>query len=175
MADQNLQAAQAAAVLNQSPPPPPQNPDEPPANPQNAAAEEVTLDLCLIFFFVLSLLCFATRVVFIAAFSSFSSRVVMPCFVTYSFIVTVLRTKLNFLSGFFFFFAVHTLCLFLWRPMLNCTVHFLPCLKTCCFVALEAILDYTTSTFEGNSSLFPAGVMPCFTILFYFSHCSFPF
>ena len=104
MADQNLQAAQAAAVLNQSPPPPPQNPDEPPANPQNAAAEEVTLDLCLIFFFcVLSLLCFATRVVFIAAFSSFSSRVVMPCFVTYSFIVTVLRTKLNFLSGFFFF------------------------------------------------------------------------
>ena len=102
MADQNLQAAQAAAVLNQSPPPPPQNPDEPPANPQNAAAEEVTLDLCLIFFFVLSLLCFATRVVFIAAFSSFSSRVVMPCFVTYSFIVTVLRTKLNFLSGFFF-------------------------------------------------------------------------
>ena len=50
MADQNLQAAQAAAVLNQSPPPPPQNPDEPPANPQNAAAEEVTLDLCLIFF-----------------------------------------------------------------------------------------------------------------------------
>ena len=50
LADQNLQAAQAAAVLNQSPPPPPQNPDEPPANPQNAAAEEVTLDLCLIFF-----------------------------------------------------------------------------------------------------------------------------
>ena len=172
MADQNLQAAQAAAVLNQSPPPPPQNPDEPPANPQNAAAEEVTLDLCL-FFFVLSLFCFATRVVFIAAFSSFSSRVVMPCFVTYSFIVTVLRTKLNFLSG--FFFAVHILRLFLLRPMLNCTVHFLPCLKTCCFVALEAILDYTTSTFEGNSSLFPAGVMPCFTILFYFSHCSFPF
>ena len=109
MADQNLQAAQAAAVLNQSPPPPPQNPDEPPANPQNAAAEEVTLDLCLIFFFVLSLLCFATRVVFIAAFSSFSSRVVMPCFVTYSFIVTVLRTKLNFLSGFFFFCRSYTL------------------------------------------------------------------
>ena len=101
MVDQNLQAAQAAVVLNQPPPPPPQNPDEPPANPQNAAAEEVTLDLCL-FFFVLSLFCFATRVVFIAAFSSFSSRVVMPCFVTYSFIVTVLRTKLNFLSGFFF-------------------------------------------------------------------------
>ena len=172
MADQNLQAAQAAAVLNQSPPPPPQNPDEPPVNPQNAAAEEVTLDLCLIFF-VLSLFCFATRVVFIAAFSSFSSCVVMPCFVTYSFIVTVLRTKLNFLSD-FFFFAVHILRLFLWWPMLNCTVHFLPCLKTCCFVALEAILDYTSS-FEGNSSLFPAGVMPCFTILFYFSHCSFPF
>ena len=104
MVDQNLQAAQAVAVLNQPPPPPPQNPDEPPANPQNAAAEEVTLDLCL-FFFVLSLFCFATRVVFIAAFSSFSSRVVMPCFVTYSFIVTVLRTKLNFLSGFFFFFC----------------------------------------------------------------------
>ena len=107
MADQNLQAAQAAAVLNQSPPPPPQNPDEPPVNPQNAAAEEVTLDLCLIFF-VLSLFCFATRVVFIAAFSSFSSCVVMPCFVTYSFIVTVLRTKLNFLSGFFFFCRSYT-------------------------------------------------------------------
>ena len=59
MADQNLQAAQAAAVLNQSPPPPPQNPDEPPANPQNAAAEEVTLDLCLIFF--LSQVCFASQ------------------------------------------------------------------------------------------------------------------
>ena len=171
MADQNLQAAQAAAVLNQLPPPPSQSPDEPPANPQNAAVEEVTLDLCLIFFFVLSLFCFATRVVFIAAFSSFSSRVVMPCFVTYSFIVTVLRTKLNFLSG----FAVLIPRLFLLRPMLNCTVHFLPCLKTCCFVALEAILDYTTCSFEGNSSLFPAGVMPCFTILFYFSHCSFPF
>ena len=50
MADQNLQAVQAAAaVLNQPPPPPPQNPEEPPANPQNAATEEVTLDLCLIF------------------------------------------------------------------------------------------------------------------------------
>ena len=56
MADQNLQAAQAAAVLNQSPPPPPQNPDEPPVNPQNAAAEEVTLDLCLIFFCLKSVL-----------------------------------------------------------------------------------------------------------------------
>ena len=30
-ADQNLQAAQAAAVLNKPPPPPPQNPEEPPA------------------------------------------------------------------------------------------------------------------------------------------------
>ena len=49
MVDQNLQAAQAAAVLNQPLPPPPQNPDEPPGNPQNAAAEEVTLDLCLFF------------------------------------------------------------------------------------------------------------------------------
>ena len=97
----------------------------------------------------------------------------MPCFVTYSFIVTVLRTKLNFLSG--LCFAVHILRLFLLQPMLNCTVHFLPCLKTCCYiVALEAILDYTTCSFEGNSSLFPAGVMPCFTILFYFTHCSFP-
>ena len=51
-ADQNLQAAQAAAVLNQPPPPPPQNPQEPPANPQNAAAEEVTLEVCLIFCFL---------------------------------------------------------------------------------------------------------------------------
>ena len=51
-ADQNLQAAQAAAVLNQPPPPPAQNPEEPPANPQNAAAEEVTLEVCLTFFFV---------------------------------------------------------------------------------------------------------------------------
>ena len=50
-ADQNLQAAQAAAVLNQPPPPPAQNPEEPPANPQNAAAEEVTLEVCLTFFF----------------------------------------------------------------------------------------------------------------------------
>ena len=50
-ADQNLQAAQAAAVLNQPPPPPAQNPEEPPANPQNAAAEEVTLEVCLIFLF----------------------------------------------------------------------------------------------------------------------------
>ena len=46
-ADQNLQAAQAAAVLNQPPPAPAQNPEEQPANPQNAAAEEV----CLIFLF----------------------------------------------------------------------------------------------------------------------------
>ena len=49
-ADQNLQAGQAAAVLNQPPPPPAQNPEEPPANPQNAAAEEVTLGVCLTFF-----------------------------------------------------------------------------------------------------------------------------
>ena len=49
-ADQNLQAAQAAAVLNQPPPPPAQNPEEPPANPQNAAAEEVTLEVCSTFF-----------------------------------------------------------------------------------------------------------------------------
>ena len=56
MVDQNLQAAQAVAVLNQPPPPPPQNPDEPPANPQNAAAEEVTLDLCLFFFCLKSVL-----------------------------------------------------------------------------------------------------------------------
>ena len=49
MPDQNLHADQAAAVLNQPPLPPPQNPEEPPANPQNAAAEEVTLHLCLIF------------------------------------------------------------------------------------------------------------------------------
>ena len=49
-ADQNLQAAQAAAVLNQPPPPPAQNPEEPPANPQNAASEEVTLEVCLTFF-----------------------------------------------------------------------------------------------------------------------------
>ena len=48
-ADQNLQAAQAAAVLNEPPPPPAQNPEEPPANPQNAAAEEVTLKVCLWF------------------------------------------------------------------------------------------------------------------------------
>ena len=45
-ADQNLQVAQAAAVLNQPPPPPAQNPEEPPVNPQNAAAEEVTLEVC---------------------------------------------------------------------------------------------------------------------------------
>ena len=50
-ADQNLQAAQAAAVLNQPPPPPAQNPEEQPANPQNAAVEEVTLEVCLIFVF----------------------------------------------------------------------------------------------------------------------------
>ena len=49
-ADQNLQAAQAAAILNQPPPPPAQNPEEPPANPQNAAAEEVTPEVCLRFF-----------------------------------------------------------------------------------------------------------------------------
>ena len=53
-ADQNLQAAQAAAVLNQPPPPPAQNPEEPPANPQNAAAEEVTLEVCFTFFCFLS-------------------------------------------------------------------------------------------------------------------------
>jgi len=51
-ADQNLQAAQAAAVLNQPPSPPPQKPEELPANPQNAAAEEVTLDVWLIFCFL---------------------------------------------------------------------------------------------------------------------------
>ena len=51
-ADQTLQAAKAAAVLNQPPPLPPQNPEEPPANPQNAAAEEVTLEVCLIFCFL---------------------------------------------------------------------------------------------------------------------------
>ena len=128
-ADQNLQAAQAAAVLNQPPPPPAQNPEEQPANPQNAAAEEVTLEVCLIFcFFVLTLFALRTRVVFIAAllyalrfgFSSFSSRVVMPCFVTYGFVVTVLRTKLNFLSG--LFFALHIHRLFLLRPLLNRTV-----------------------------------------------------
>ena len=55
-ADQNLQAAQAAAVLNQPPPPPAQNLEEPPANPQNAAAEEVTLEVCLTLFF--SVFCF---------------------------------------------------------------------------------------------------------------------
>jgi len=37
--DQNLQAAQAAVVLNRPPPSPAQNPEEQPANPQNAAAE----------------------------------------------------------------------------------------------------------------------------------------
>ena len=52
LADQNLQAAQAAAVLNQPPPPPAQNPKEQPANPQNAAVEEVTLEVCLIFCFL---------------------------------------------------------------------------------------------------------------------------
>ena len=94
-ADQNLQAAQAAAVLNQPPPPPAQNPEEPPANPQNAAAEEVTLEVCLTFlFFVLTLFCFASTCCLHRRFSSFSPRVVMPCFVTYSFIVTVLRTPL---------------------------------------------------------------------------------
>ena len=53
-ADQDSQAAQAAAVLNQPPPPPPpaQNPEEQPANPQNAAVEEVTLEVCLIFCFL---------------------------------------------------------------------------------------------------------------------------
>ena len=50
-ADQNLQAAQ---VLNQPPPPPAQNPEEQPANPQNATAEEVTLEVCLFFFAFLS-------------------------------------------------------------------------------------------------------------------------
>ena len=45
------------------------------------------------------------------------------------------------------------------------------CLKTCCFVALEAILDYKTCSFEGNSSLFPARVMPCFTTRVAFSLC----
>ena len=97
-ADQNLQAAQAAAILNQPPPPPAQNPEEPPANPQNAAAEEVTLEVCLTFFvflfFVLTLFCFASTCCLHRRFSSFSPRVVMPCFVTFSFIVSVLRTPL---------------------------------------------------------------------------------
>ena len=71
-ADQNLQAAQAAAVLNQPPPPPAQNPEEQPANPQNAAAEEVTLEVCLIFlFFVLTLFCFASTCCLHRRFSSF--------------------------------------------------------------------------------------------------------
>ena len=117
-ANQNVQAAQAAAVLNQPPPPPPQNPEEPPANSQNAAAEEVSLEVCL--FFVLTLFCFPNTCCLHRGFSSFSSRVVMPCVVTYSFIVTVLGTKLNFLSG--LFSAVHMHRLFLLRPMLNCTV-----------------------------------------------------
>ena len=51
-ADQNLQAAQGATVLNQPLPPPPQNPEEPPVNPQNAVAVEVTLEVCLIFCFL---------------------------------------------------------------------------------------------------------------------------
>ena len=70
--------------------------------------------------FVLTLFCFASTCCLHRRFSSFSSRFVMPCFVTYSLIVTVLRTTLNFLSG--LFFAVHIHRLFLLRPMLNCTV-----------------------------------------------------
>ena len=79
-ADQNLQEAQGATVLNQPSPPPPLNPQKPPVNPQNAAAVEVTLEVCLIFCFLSFLL--REHVFFIAAFSSFSSCVVMPCFVT---------------------------------------------------------------------------------------------
>ena len=51
-ADQNLQEAQGATVLNQPSPPPPLNPQKPPVNPQNAAAVEVTLEVCLIFCFL---------------------------------------------------------------------------------------------------------------------------
>ena len=101
-ADQNLQAAQAEAVLNQPPPPPAQNPEEPPANPQNTAAEEVTLEVCLFFwFFVLTLFCFASTCCLYRRFSSFSPRVLMPCFVTYSFIITVLRTPLIYSQVYF--------------------------------------------------------------------------
>ena len=163
-ADQNIQAAQAAAVLNQPPPPPAQNPEEPPANPQNAAAEEV----CLIFlFFVLALFCFASTCCLHRRFSSFSPRVVMPCFVTHSFIVTVLRTPL-FYSQVYFLPLMYTAYFFV---KLNSSTFYPACLKTCCFVALEAILDYKTCSFEGNSSLFPARVMPCFTTRVAFSLC----
>ena len=52
-ADENLRAAQAAAVVQPPPPPPPQNPEEPAIpNPQNAAREEVTLEVCSFFIFL---------------------------------------------------------------------------------------------------------------------------
>ena len=57
-AQENLPAAQAAAVLQPPPPPPPpQNAEEP---LQNAAGEQVTLEVCSIFLFVL--LQYRTRV-----------------------------------------------------------------------------------------------------------------
>ena len=76
-AQENLPAAQAAAVVQPPPPPPPpQNAEEP---PQNAAGEQVTLEVCSIFV----LLQYRTRVLAlripVAALSLFSAQV-MPCF-----------------------------------------------------------------------------------------------
>ena len=171
MADQNLQAAQAAAVLNQLPPPPSQNPDEPPANPQNAAAEEVTLDLSLIFFCLKSVLlrntcCLHRRFqfIFISCCDALLRNVKFysNCFADeVKFPLRLCRSYTPLIS-----FAANVE---LYSPLSTLPQNVL------FFIALEAILDYTTCSFEGNSSLFPAGVMPCFTILFYFSHCSFPF
>ena len=52
--DENLRAAQAAAVVQPPQPPPPQNQQEPAnPNPQNAAGEEVTLEVCSMFLLTL--------------------------------------------------------------------------------------------------------------------------
>lgn len=59
-ADENLPAAQVAAVIQLPPPPPAQNPEQPAnPNPPNAAAEDVTLEVCSMFDFIhLSHTCF---------------------------------------------------------------------------------------------------------------------
>jgi len=118
-------------------------------------------------FFVLTLFCFASTCCLHCRFSSFSSPVVMPCFVTYSFIVTVSKFPLRFI----FCRSYTPLISFAANVKLNSSTFYPACLKTCCFVALEAILDYKTCSFEGNSSLFPARVMPYFTKRVAFSLC----
>ena len=79
-AGKNLQAAQAVSVAHPPlpPPPPPQNQEEP-ANPgQNAAGEEVTLEVCSAFCFIISSTC-SSYCIPVAVLNLFSVRV-MPCF-----------------------------------------------------------------------------------------------